>query len=321
MRSIWLALTFLACSGDKGEVSPTGETGTDDTNTGSCRNAILSQYPEGGEAEVFAWSAVDVTLSAADTAATIAVVDGSGAEVAGAVSLLDADKRLEWRPASGMAPGPHTATLTWTGCEPVAVDFTVHDAATAPVTDTSSLVGKTYILDLTQGRFVAPEGIGSALQTLIEVRLLMGVVAVDAGGISLLAGAEADGGGQDLAAATTAFSEPASFLADPHFTAEQPTLPLVVQGDGLTVTNLTMSGSFSSDGSAVEGFRLSAVLDTRDLKDALSITDDNGVCDLFGAAYGVTCEACPGGDGDYCITLVIADLTLPEAGYTMVEVP
>jgi len=312
---------LAACSGDKGEVTPTGDTGGSTTDDPRCPNALLESYPEDGTGNVYAWSSVDLLLSRSDAAATVVITDDPGNEVPGTLTLSEDDKRLRWLPTDPMDPGEYTWTLEWTDCETRTGTFNVADFGTTEVADPSSLVDNAYVLDLTEARFVAPENIGDALTTQLEVRLLLGVLEIDGDGIDLMAGAEVlEGGSQALDAPTTRFSEPADFSANPRFEVSTPSLGLVVEGDPITVTDLEMSGSFRADGSAIEGFSMRTILDMRDLKDALDQEDDEGPCTLFSASFSVECTACPNGDGDYCIDLVVADLTLPAAGYTMVEV-
>lgn len=311
------AAMVVACNGDKGEVVDTGDT---DTNTEPrCQNAVLEAYPEDATSGVYAWSAVDIAMSQPDTSAVITVLDDAGAEVAGVSELLDDDRRVQWTPDAPMAVGDYTYSMSW-GCDDVAAGFSVGDAGTTPTGDPAGLAGRTYILDLKQARFVGPQGIGPALETQLEVKLLLGVFAADATSLQFIAGAEDQSGGQDTEASTTLFDDPAAF-SDPRFSISQDALPLVVEGDPITVTDLDISGSFSADQSAIVGFRMSTTLDTRDLKTALNQKTDEGPCNLFAASFGVKCEACPDGAGEYCINLVVADLTLPEAGYAMVEIP
>jgi len=325
-------MVLAACGGNKGDVTPTGDTGTDtttdtdtdttdtdtDTPTGNCANAVLDRYPTNGETDVFTWSGIDVTLSQPDASATIVVTDDAGGEVPGTVWLDGENKRLEFLPSQGFAAGgSYTATLEW-ACADSAVDFTVGSVGADPVADPSTLVDRGYSLDLKNGRFVAPDGIGDALNSLLEVKLLLGVTAADASSVSLRAGAEAAGGGQDTTATTTDFEDPATFV-NPYFEVTQDVLPLVIEGDPIDVTDLAISGAFAADGSSIEGFRMSGIVDTRDLKDAVGVADDEGVCNLFAATFNVQCEECPGG-GTYCINLVVADLPLPETGYPVDEV-
>jgi len=326
MRLTTLALGCVlvaACGGDKGDTTPTGDTGdtTDTDTTGNCANAVIDRYPADGDTDVYAWSGIDVTLSQPDATATVVVTDDAGAEVPGTVTLHDGDSRVQFLPDAGYAADTaYTATLQW-ACDDRAVGFTTGSLGTATVGDPSSLVDRGYALDLKNGRFVAPDGIGAALQSLLEVKLLLGVIAADASSVSLRAGAEdRKGGGQDLSASTTDFDDPAVFV-DPYFEVTQDVLPLVIEGDPIDVADLTISGAFAADGSSIEGFRMSGIVDTRDLKDAVGVTEDDGVCNLFSASFNVACEECPSGEGVYCINLVVADLPLPETGYAVVEVP
>lgn len=327
LRTIGLLALAIGC-GEKGQVTPTGDTSDTDTvtsgdtdtdttpvTTPNCANAVLDRYPAEGDTDIHARSAIDVLLSQPDATATIVVTDGDGNEVAGTVNRLDSDRRLEFLPGEDYASGAsYTATVQW-ACDDRPITFTAGDAGTTPVADANDLIGRTYSLDLKNGRFVAPDGIGAALQTMLEVKLLLGVVGTDGTSLDLRAAAEDAKGGQDLTTPTTDFTEAADF-ANPYFEVTQGVLPLVIEGDPINVVDLSISGSFEADGSAISGFRMSGIVDTRDLKDAVGVSGDEQVCQLFGASFNVQCEACPEG-GDYCITLVVADLPMPETGFSL----
>lgn len=330
MRLHWIGWVALAMAcGEKGNVTPTGDTSDTDTvnttdtdtdtaggtTTPNCANAVLDRYPAQGDADIHARSAIDVLISQGDPTATLVVTDASGGEVPGTVHLLDGDRRLEFLPGEDYAAGEtYTATLLW-DCPEQSIDFTAGSEGGTPVADPNDLVGRTYSLDLKNGRFVAPDGIGAALQTMLEVKLLLGVTGTDGTSLDLRAAAEDETGAQDLATPTTDFTAAADF-ANPFFEVTQDVLPLVIEGDPINVEDLYISGSFEPDGSAISGFRMSGIVDTRDLKDAVGVTGDDQVCGLFGASFNVQCEPCPEG-GDYCITLVVADLPMPETGFTL----
>lgn len=303
-----LALGLVGCSGDGDGTTPTDT--TDTTDPTGCTSTLVSSWPEDGATGLFYRTVVDATLAAEEPDATLVVTDASGAEVPGTV-LRDGGRITFVADAPYVAGATYTSRLEWS-CDPVEATFTIATGVGDPV-DPSGLVGRSWKLDLKEGRFVAPAGIGQVLQNMLEVELLLGVQGQDPAGLALAAGVAAEAGGQDLCSPTTDFDDPGDYAQDPFWTVYQPALPLVVLGDPITVRDLSLSGAFAPGGSTIEGVAMSGEIDTRDLKDAVGVGDDDeAVCNLFSATFGVRCEACGSGDGDFCITLVVDTLTMAE---------
>lgn len=310
--SLGVAVLLVGCSGDD-ETTPTE---TDTTDPGGCTSTLVASWPEDGATDLFYRTVVDATLAAEEAGATIVVTDASGAEVPG--QILRDGGRITF-----VADGPYTAGATYTSrlewsCDPVEASFTIAEGVGAPV-DAAGLVDRTWKLDLKEGRFVAPSGIGQVLQNMLEVELLLGIPGQDPAGLALRAGVAAEDGSQDVCSPTTDFDDAADYAEDPFWTVSQAALPLVVLGDPITVRNLELSGAFAPGAATIEGVAMSGEIDTRDLKDAVGVGDDDAaVCNLFSATFGVRCEACSSGDGDYCITLVVDTLTMAESGFALV---
>lgn len=289
-----------------------------DETTDPCFTNVLQEYPEDGAAGVFSRSVIDATLAAPEPTASFTVVDGSGAEVDGATEVDG--PRVTFTPAAPFTPGEtYTSTLRWS-CEdskPHVNTFTVGAQGTTAV-DATSLVDRTWIADLKAGRYVAPYGIGSALDDLVEAQVLLAVEGQSTDTLTLASGAADYDDAQDLCSDTSDYDSPADFAANPFFRVDEDEILLVILGDRLNIRDLTLSGAWDQDGAQLVGVRLDGILDTRDLKEELGVVDDVGVCDLFGATYGVECEDCPDGAGTFCMRLVIDGLTLDEASYDMV---
>jgi hypothetical protein len=285
-----------------------------------CDTNVLQQYPEDGATDVFFRSAIEATLAREEPDASFTLVDASGAEVAG--SLARVGSRITFTPDAPLTPGEsYTSTLNWSCSEskPVANTFSVGDAGTAPV-DAATLIDRTWIADLKAGRAVAPFGIGSALDALVEAQVLLAVDGQSGGTLQFSSGAADYNDVQDLCSDTSVFDASADYSADPYFVVEEPEILMVILGDRLNIRNLTLSGSWDQGGSTITGLRLDGILDTRDLKEELGASDDLGVCNLFAGTYGVQCEECPDGIGPFCMRLIIDGLTLVEAGYDMLPV-
>ncbi len=84
-------------------------------------------------------------------------------------------------------------------------------------------------------------------------------------------------------------------------------------GYSVTIDDLLISGTFAPDGSYFGGGTLSGLIDTRPLVSLVfdDEDDDNAICDFI-LGFGVSCVACPNGDGDYCLELKAVDLVADQ---------
>lgn len=305
MAGLVLSVCGSGCSGDSKD---------EDTDTDRCTTSVLASGPLDGETDVFYRAVVDASLARAEPDATITVRDASGADVPGELTRIG--KRITFTADAPYTPGEtYTSTLDWS-CDPIESTFTIAADVGEPV-DGSLLVGRTYMMDLLQGRPVVPVGIGDVFEASPPAKLFLAVDAAEAGGLQFTAGAGLDGVSdvQDLCAPTSAFSGLADYAENPYWTVTQDTIRLVVLTDVLDITSLKLSGAVAPGGAYLSGVSLDGILDTRDLTESLAPNsgDEDAVCNLFDASFGVECEACPDGSGAFCIQLVIDDLKLEEA--------
>jgi hypothetical protein len=122
---------------------------------------------------------------------------------------------------------------------------------------------------------------------------------------------------------------------------------LSVAGFTVTIEDLEISGAFSPDGSFIAGATLAGVIDTRPLvpllnaddicdpgaprccdtdvdpdcdsaDDTATCCDEDAICDLAGQ-IGVACQACDGGTGDFCLTLLVDSLQAEQVTGAVVD--
>lgn len=305
----WTGLGLVGMMGISG---CSGE-GDKDTDPDKCSVYVLGSGPADGDTDVFYRAVVDFTLGVVEPGDTIRVTDASGADVAGEVTQTG--NRITFTPDAPFTPGEtYTSTLEWS-CDPVESTFTIATDVGEPV-DGASLVGRTWIMDLRQGRAVAPFGIADVFEVTPPAKLFLAVDAAEAGGLQYTAGAgfvESDD--QDLCAPTSVFAGLADYAQNPYWTVFQDEIRLVVLTDVLDIVNLTLSGAWSAGGDYISGVSLDGILDTRDLTESLAPNsgDEQAVCNLFESQFNVECEDCPDGSGVFCVQLVIDDLVMEEA--------
>ena len=125
---------------------------------------------------------------------------------------------------------------------------------------------------------------------------------------------------QDTCEETIDFPTAADFTDNPFFAVGPDTTTLSVEGLDVTIDDLLISGAFSPDGSYIAGATLAGAIDTRPLVGLIDPEGgENTICDLV-ATFGVACEACSDGSGDFCLTLLVNDISAEELpGTTLVS--
>lgn len=308
-----LMFALIACSGNNNDKGDTAQ-----TTSARCANNILERHPEDGASDVYYRARTDRHFALSDSSAMVTLTDASGAEVAG--THVNNGNYVGFVPDAPLEVGStYTSTLTW-ACDPDVTTFTVGDQIGGPV-DSTTLVGRSWALDLREGREVNPLGINAALEQLIEFDLLLGYDRDGEKGMFRMLGAVSDDTGvQDPCTPFIPFENEGDLTGNPYFSITSSVLPIYVDGALLEIDDLVMAGSFTPDATEIRGLSLSGVIDTRPLAgviDEEGTGDAESVCELFSGTFNFDCEDCPNGDGEYCVFLELDDLVATETGFAL----
>ncbi len=179
----------------------------------------------------------------------------------------------------------------------------------------SELVGRTYVVELSQVEFVEPAGFGSFLAVYLDVPILIGVVSVDGADMDML-GAQgrltSDGryvqkktqtldDGLKYTVATWDFSG-VDFSQSPFWAGDTDKIELRYDGVFIPVYDFHIEGTFAPDGQSFGGGRIWGLGDTRNMAALFNSDDANYVCGLVETA-GASCEPCPEDGEEYCLFL------------------
>ena len=163
-------------------------------------------------------------------------------------------------------------------------------------------------MDLASATFIEPAGIGGVIGSFLSDPIAMTPVMTD-GSLSMigaLVSADEDQPVQDLCNQTLGLD--ATIWEDPYFQVGPADLSFEVEGIQVNVAGLEITGTFRSDYSGFGGATFRGGLDTRALD---TLVDESGTegaaCDLIGS-FGISCQACPDGSGDFCIDLHAVDI-------------
>ena len=277
------------------------DTGPTDTGI-PCPNAVLSSFPELGSDDVYIDSDIQLLLEDPEPEATIAVFDPDGVEIEGETAVADAV--VTW---SGERLQPQTTyrvVLDWS-CAPFEDTLTTNATGT-PTTE--AFDGRTYSLDLNQGHWVAPAGIGPVLAAAMGGTLLVSPEVTGSESVLFhLAMADEDGIQERCEETTTL---PEATFADPFFELADADFTFRLVNVEVALTAGTFSGAFSPTVDRIDGLTLAGTLDTRSLAEfVVPGGPEDLVCQLT-EPLGAPCEPCADGVVT-CLPAHVDGLVLP----------
>lgn len=281
----------------------------------ACTVEIDETFPADGETNAYYRGAIEFHLSDPDPTATLSV-DG----VTGTSSLNEDGDVVTFTPSAPLAPSTtYSASLSYCRGD-ATVSFTTSGLG-GTIADPSDLNGRVYNLDLQAEdvRIVIPEGVGSVLESYLDVTLFIQVSEANGSELSMFgAVANEDASAQDYCSPTLDFPT-ASFTEAPYFEVGPQTTTIAVAGYTVTIDDLFISGTFAADGSYWGGGVLAGSVDTRPLVDLVEEGGEDGaICEIV-SGFGVACEICPGDGQPYCLSIKAIGLGGDEVTTTTLE--
>ncbi len=325
MKRVLLALVALAGCNNGDDLPGLLDTGWfDDTDViSACPNRVTDVRPAEDGTEGWYWlDSPQLFLSQPDPELSVWLTDDVGKPVPFELQASDTGLIVDVVPSRGLGPDT-TYVLGYTDCEGGhEVSFKTSTYGTPIVGGPSTLVGRTYLLDLPEANWVEPGGFGTILATNFDTPILMTVRHADASRIGWLGGQGWYYVGdieQDRTEPTWDF--PVSpFDTSPFFDTRADQVELLISDNRLPITDFRLAGTFASDGSHFAGGELEGLGDTRYAGGALGQPlNPSAFCQLA-QAVGVACEACPDGEV-YCLQVKLIDMVGTEVeGLTLVPI-
>ena len=285
------------------------ETGSADTGDGFSENDgdcnLSSANIITGISNWFYRDEINLDFIAPNLNPTISIVDSSGSVVSPLLTWNSDRSSVSLLPMSGFWSPLETYIMTLEACDDYI--FTISEYG-EPVTDPSTLVGNTYLLDVASANYLTPPGIGALLGQNISDPLLLGVSSAASNTLDLIAARgtfDESGLTEQVNGIIELDSE--DYLQNPYFeTTTSAGLSLPFATLNLPLFDFTISGTFSSDGSEIIELALSGLVDTRELGPAMSPDmDEYSICSMLQAS-GTICQSCP--DGEMLCTDISAEL-------------
>lgn len=325
-RIAWLVpglalISMFGCS-DKGGDS--GAPGTGDGGAGGdggsaeCGVSVSSTWPTNGETDAYYRTDIEFQLSDVDPGnPSISLADAAGTAVDGSTSLSEDGKTVYFYPSAPLEPETsYTATLSYCTGD-ASIEFTTSSLGKPLTTD---IVDKAYIVDLDGARFLEPAGVADLLLGQLSNSILLGVVATSPD-LQMIGALSVDGGTEQDTCTPTIDFPPADFSESPYFAIGPQTTIISAAGYDIQIDNLEISGTFAADGSYFGGGVLAGQLDARALAplvaDLLGTDDPDTICATL-VGFGVECKTCDSDGADYCIDVLVDDLTATELSSSLV---
>jgi hypothetical protein len=332
-----LALAFVATA--LLAVACTPSVGDDDAGSEDPDAPIITDLsPNVDDADFFYQASLWVEWNNAPEGATYSLSSTAGVEVAGTTEYASQGRVLSFTPGADLSPSTaYVSTISWNSpSSPLSVPFQT-GAYGNLVEDETSLIGKTYNLDLANADFVEPPGVGPILQSQIgDVSILFSVThfvdPTDPIEMHILGALGDENAGivsQDICAQTLGFTSgpdgevgtaddiPAGW-ADPVMEMGPTNLTLSFQGIDATIQDLNITGTFHPSLSDMHGGTFAGRIDTRPL--APELDPDGGedaICELVSETVGVDCEECgEPNPGVFCLTIYAENVNADEVADT-----
>jgi len=301
---------------------PTSDGTTDDTGDGvdvTCDNGIVEFFPDDGDAAVYYRTSIEIEFEDGEGSGIEVMVSQGGTAVTGTEEWIG-DRWIFWPDSPLMSSTAYDVDVTYS-CGTPSISFTTSETGGATST---SLVDKSYLLNLADGRFVEPAGVGSLIGTfLTDVYVIVGVNSEDtvASTLAMSGALGVDNGAgveQDMCTPTIDFPIDADYSENPYFSVEGENVPIAVEGFEIEIGSMEITGAFSPDATYIDGASLAGKIDTRPLGELFDLgTDENAVCDFL-ATLQLACEDCGNGEV-FCLSMVVDSMDADELpGVTLV---
>ena len=250
-----------------------------------CSTSIDATDPANGATAHNYREPIVFTLSEADPTATFQ------ADFAGTTRVADEGLTLVYDLDEPLEPDQdYTISLDYCrGSAPIAF---ATSSLGSPMEDPASLVGAGWAIDPAEGRYIDGEGVGEVMSGFFGRSILVQVLAYDGATMDIRAGvSEAGRSDQEFCRRTNdILGLDTSQL--PYFTFETDELSFEAFDTGLNLLDFHLDGTFSADGSRVEGVTFSFKARISELAPILDQEEDE-LCALA-EQLGVACEVCGG---------------------------
>ncbi len=315
---------LMGCGSKDGGDSAAGADGEGEDEA-ACAAEIGSYItPTSDETTDFYYrDSVRIQLTEDDPSATIALTDMAGTAIAG-TTTLDANV-LSFTPDAFLDGNTKYEAVVTTCTDSDTFTFTTSNLGGVLQEGATSLIDRTYAVALSEATFLKPAGVGSLIQSAVDVNILLGVTGADDTTLNMMGAISETGStAQDFCNPSLAFPD-ADFSEQPYFQIGPADTDLSVSGFNITIVQFRISGDFSADGSYFAGGMLTGEIDARDLLQIEAVAglgeDADALCTLVESVSSgaATCETCSTDGQEYCLTVEVINIVAEEVPNLVLE--
>ncbi len=296
---------------------------TDKEEAGSAQDvcnitARLESPSSSGATDFYFLDDVVFVLDGAWDEASISLEESDGTEVAGTTRIgtmrgEPSLRRLRFVPDAPLSPRTEYFATLRICDEPAEVSFWTSELGT-PLSDPSSLVGRTFAIDLSMSKVIEPGPVVQVMFSLVDNDLFLEVEDVATSDLNVsIAPTNRMTGSQDTCLPSASFEGRDNFVDLSTFSVGPVDMEFSLAGYPMTLLNARSQSTFSPDGSYFDGGLISGTIDARDVIEVLASegvvgsSDPTALCDLVGR-IDVACTPCP--DGELlCLDIVAENIS------------
>ncbi|MFH1463371.1 MAG: Ig-like domain-containing protein [Pseudomonadota bacterium] len=302
----------------EGDADVDADTDGDADADGDCDLGIDATVPQDGAADAYYRAEIEFWLEDVDPGSPVITLEGASGRVDGVTYLSDDLETVFFRPDAPLAPqSAYSATLDYCRGE-ATIEFTTSELGRDLELDP---VGRVFLVDLTGGRFLQPQGIGELLGEFLTGEFLLGVEEGEGADFTLLMGLGVEGGGAEQDPCVPTIEVPWSIADAPDFRYGPADTPYLVGEHEYSLQAAQFSGTFAPDATWLGGGQVAFVIDARLLVEHIDEVDTwQDFCALT-ASFGAPCQGCDDGV-EACLAVYIDQIEGAWAsGASMESVP
>ena len=285
-----IAMGITGCGEDESSAS-------DQDQSQECDVVVEGTWPSDGSTEAYYRDSVEFYLSDADRYAKV-IADFSGVQ-----SFEDDGRTVVYEPDEPLSPSTdYSVALDYCFGQP-SIEFATSSLG-LPLSDPESLVGATFLLDPTDGRFTDEGRVGEVLAGLYGRSLLVQFIDYDEGIVDVrLAVAEQHPGNptQDECYRTLDLSS-VRFANDADFLYEEEQVEFAFYGATMSFFDVETGGTVAPDVQSLGGARFHALVEIDSLALSLGFESREDICNLA-EQLGQSCVECPSDSGTLCLDI------------------
>jgi hypothetical protein len=282
------------------------------TAYGDCDVQVVSTAPSNGAGDVYHRDPLSFVLTSPDPTAVV-LADFPGTQL-----VSDDGLTITYLPDDPLEPDTtYMVALDYCYAQPE-IRFTTSGLG-EPLETNLDLLGASWIVNPIGGEYLEGSGFASIMALVFDRDLLVQVIDIDGADLTMRLGVADESGNEQDECFRTVDVTAVDFSEEPYFQYDSSRMSVQSFNGSLTLHDVDLTGTISSDADTFGGIEFSMMVDVADLVSVMKLADVDSLC-YMAENLGSDCGPCPEGDSDSCIPVVAHGLVGPMAGLDVVHV-